>query len=124
MFLQSTSIILVAFSHGKVMYVYKSGYQGQLHFRDEVVKEIGGNYPAAVKSIPKGIKVQLNSHNINDAEKEILDAYRYHEEDSLYRKINKSPYFSIMHDGISKYSVEYNGVYLRGLNENHDQQIR
>ena len=93
MFLQSTSIMLVAFSHGKVMYVYKSGYQGQLHIRDEVVKEIGGNYPAAVKSIPKGIKVQLNSHNINDAEKEILNAYRYHEEDSFIKNSTNHPTF-------------------------------
>ena len=63
--------------------------------------------------------MQLNNHNIHNAERAILDAYRFDEENSVYKQLEQAPYYSIMHDGISKFGVEYNGVYLRGTDANH-----
>ena len=45
-----------------------------------------------------------------------MDAYRYNSPVSLYNDFRKTPYYSIMHDGISKFSHELNGVYMRGIN--------
>lgn len=109
-----------AISEKTIIEMYQSGYEGQLLFRGEVENEMLSKYPAAVKSIPPVVKVQLNSHNIESAENAILAAYKHDDEGSLYRKLEKSPFFSLMHDGISKFSVEYNGVYLRGLDESHN----
>ena len=76
---------------------------------------LSDTYPAA--KIPPVIKVQLNSHNITRAEKAILDAYRYDDEKSIFIKFEKTPYYSLMHDGISKFGHELNGVYMRGIDD-------
>ena len=106
-----------ALSHTAILENYESGYQGQLLFRKDSMAHLSKYFPAA--TIPGVVKVQLNEHNINDAERVILDTYRYDEEDSLYRKLDKSPFYSIMHDGISKFSTEYNGVVLPGIDKDH-----
>ena len=65
-------------------------------------------------------QIALNNHNISQVERAILDAYRYHTPGSLYDQIKKSPFWGIMHDGISKFCDEFNGVYLRGISkQNH-----
>ena len=73
------------------------------------------NHPNVI--LPPPVEVSLNKHNISQAQTAILDAYRYDQPDSIYKVIQKSPYWSLMHDGISKFSTEYNGVYLRGIND-------
>ena len=68
--------------------------------------------------IPKPVEVSLNKDNICRAQLAILDAYRYDNEESPYQKlIHSSPFWSITHDGISKFHTEYNGVMLRGITE-------
>ena len=62
-------------------------------------------------------KIAWNQHNIRKVEVAILDVYRYHISGSLYNQIKKSAFWGIMHDGISKFYNEFNGVYLHGINE-------
>ena len=76
------------------------------------------NHPNVI--LPPPVEVSLNKHNISQAQTAILDAYRYDQPDSIYKVIQKSPYWSLMHDGISKFSTEYNGVYLRGMNDKNE----
>ena len=52
-------------------------------------------------------------------EKAILDVYKENT-NSPYDKIQKSPYWGIMHDGIAKFSKEFNGVYMRGINDDFE----
>ena len=67
-------------------------------------------------SIPPPVKVQFNEHNIIDVERAILNAYR-NDANSVHAKLKRSPVWSLMHDGISKFTTEYNGVYLKGIDE-------
>ena len=65
-------------------------------------------------------QIALNKHNISQVKRAILDVYHYHTPGSLYEQIKKSPFGGLMHDGISKFCNEFNGVYLRGIDEqNH-----
>ena len=52
-------------------------------------------------------------------ENTILDAY-IAKEGSLYNDMRKSEFWRIMHDGMAKFSNEFNGVYLRCVNINDD----
>ena len=63
------------------------------------------------------VEVAVNRNNISVMEKAILEVHKM-EPNSVYGRIHKSPYRGIMHDGITKYSTELNGVYLRGIDEN------
>ena len=65
-------------------------------------------------------EVCLNNKNINIMEKAILDVYKNKTPGSLYEQIKTSPFWGIMHDDISKFSTEYNGVFLRGIDEGND----
>ena len=67
-------------------------------------------------SIPPPVKVQFNEHNIIDVERAILNAYR-NDANSVHAKLKRSPVWLLMHDGISKFTTEYNGVYLKGIDE-------
>ena len=71
-------------------------------------------------ALPLTVEISLNKHNISQAQTATLDAYRHDQPDSIYKVIQKSPYWSLMHDGISKFSTEYNGVYLRGTNDKNE----
>ena len=77
---------------------------------------VGLNSKQPVVTIPPTVKVQLNEHNIIDAEHAIQNASR-NDANSLHAKLKRSPVWSLMHDGISKFSTEYNGVYLKGADE-------
>ena len=59
----------------------------------------------------------MNSHNLTRAEKAILDVYRHDDKKLILRKFEKTPYYSLMHDGISKFGHELNGVYMRGIDD-------
>lgn len=80
--------------------------------------ELQSNHPKA--ALPPPVEISLNKHNIKHAQTAILDAYRYDQEDSIHQVVKKSPYWSLMHDGISKFSTEYNGVYVRGIDESNE----
>ena len=56
----------------------------------------------------------LDKNNIK-YEKAILKAYKKNP-DSKYSIIKKAPYWDIMHDGIQKFSIEYNGKFLQTIN--------
>ena len=83
--------------------MYQCGYEGQLAYYKDANVYLSDTYPAA--KIPPVIKVQLNSHNITGAEKAVLDVYKYDD------------YYSLMHDGISKFGHELNWVYVRGIDD-------
>ena len=59
----------------------------------------------------------VNKKNIDLMEKSILTAYRS-DNDSLYKQMEKSKFLGLMYDGISKFSHEFNGVYLRRVDDN------
>ena len=61
------------------------------------------------------VEASGNKNNISIMERAILDAY-VGKDDSLFSLPKKSPFWGIMHDGIVKFSTEYNGVFLRGVN--------
>ena len=67
-------------------------------------------------SIPPPFKVQLNEHNIIDAERPILNAYR-NDANSLHAKLKQFPVWLLMHDDISKFSTEYKGIYLKDIDK-------
>ena len=90
-----------AISHKTTIEMYGCGYEGQLAYYEDVKEYLSDTYPAA--EIHRVIKVQLNSQNITRAEKVILDAYRYVDEKSIFRKFKKTPYYTLIHDGISKF---------------------
>ena len=61
------------------------------------------------------VEVAVTKNNINDLEKSILDVFK-NSDGTLYDLIKKSDYWGIMHDGISKFTNDYNGVFLRRVN--------
>ena len=93
--------------------MYECSYEGQLAYHEDTKVYLSATYPAA--KIPPVIKVQLNSHNTTRAEKAILDAYRYNDEILIFRKFEKTPYYSFMHDEISKFGHELDGMCLREI---------
>ena len=97
---------------------YEAAISGiQLHY--EYYKTyLGTAYPGAL--IPAPVKLALNTHNINDVQRAILDAYRFDEKTSICETMRKSPFWSLMHDGISKFGTEFNGVCLRGIDDEYD----
>ena len=54
----------------------------------------------------------LNKNNIHTWQKAILDVYKS-KKNSLFSAIADSPYWGIMHDGISMFNTEFIGVYMR-----------
>ena len=100
-------------SQRAVIQNYEKAYEGLLSYHDFPVGLIG-KQPGV--SVPPPVKVQLNEHNIIDAERAILNAYM-NDANSLHAKLKRSPVWSLMHDSISKFSTEYSGVYLKGIGE-------
>ena len=92
---------------------YETAYEGLLSYHDFSVGLIG-KQPGV--SIPPPVKVQLNEYNIIDAERAILNVYR-NDAKSLHAKLKRSPVWLLMHDDISKFSTEYNRVYLKCIDE-------
>ena len=72
------------------------------------------------KELSSPPQATINKHNTDEIEKATLDAYRYHKEGSLFETMRNSPFWGIMHDGISKFSKEFNGVFLRGINAENE----
>ena len=54
-------------------------------------------------------QIALNLHNTSQVERAILDEYHYHTPGSLYDQTKKSPFWGIMYDGISKFSMNLMG---------------
>ena len=96
---------------------YVSGFEGMNTHYEHISEFVKSSHQQVTLS--PLVKVSLNSHNIIKAEIAILDAYKHDEPDYLYKKIHQSPFYSLMHDGISKFGAEYNGVYLRGITSDH-----
>ena len=71
---------------------------------------------SSVSQLAPPPEVAINKNNITQIEKAILDVYVNHTPGSLFDQIKKSPYWGLMHDGITKFTTEFNGVYLRGIN--------
>ena len=70
------------------------------------------------KSVPPPRKIKLNSHNINSVQSAILEAYKGVKSDANpFMALNGhyGRFYSIMHDGIQKFSMELNGVFIRAL---------
>ena len=70
------------------------------------------------KSFPPSRKIKLNSHSINSVQSAILEAYKGVKSDANpFMALNGhyGRFYSIMHDGIQKFSMELNGVFIRAL---------
>ena len=93
--------------------IYKTSYHG-----------IYDHYPiqkAALEALNTGKDVTIppppgysaDKNNIHDWENCILEACKT-DEKSIYCILKKSPYWGFMYDGITKYNMEFNGIYLKG----------
>lgn len=68
-------------------------------------------------------KVKLNKNNISQVQSAILESYKQSSvEGNPYVELNKhyGKYYSIMHDGIQKYSRELNGSMVRTVSSSYD----
>ena len=64
-------------------------------------------------ALPQILEVTITKNNISRAQLAILEGYKA-SPNSIYTQHKSSPFWSITHDGISKFGTEYNGVVLRG----------
>ena len=105
-------------SQNSIIENYNSGFEGMHTYYGHVSGFVRSNHPQV--AIPPPIKVTLNAHNIIKSQKVILDSYRYDEPMSVFKTFEQTPFYSLMHDGISKFGVDYNGDYLRGINSDQE----
>ena len=59
------------------------------------------------------LEVAVNKNNITNIENALLETYKYSTPGSLYDVRRKSTYWSLMHDGISKFRHNLNGFFVR-----------
>ena len=93
-------------------------FLGIKSYHKYALENVQSNHPNV--ALPPPVEISLNKHNISQAQTAILDAYRYDQPDSIYKVVQKSSYWSLMHDRISKFTTEYNGDYLRGINDKNE----
>ena len=93
-------------------------FLGIKSYHKYALENVQSNHPNVTLRPP--VEISLNKHNISQAQTAILDAYRYDQPDSIYKVVQKSPYWSLMHDRIRKFTTEYNGDYLRGINDKNE----
>ena len=65
--------------------------------------------------IPPPLEVALSKNNISRVQVAVLDGYRYESNNRIYQELQKSPFWSLYHDNISKFNKEYNGIMVRGI---------
>ena len=82
--------------------MYNTAYQG-----------IRDHYEIMNEELAPLPQCALNKSSTHTWEKEILDVYKS-EKNSLFSVIADSLHWTLMHDGISKFNTEFNGVYIRG----------
>ena len=103
-------------SESTIIAMYNTAYRGICNHhlvQEESYKELFG-LPKE-KTIMAPQQSCLDKNNIIKYEKAILKAYKKNP-DSKYSIIKKAPYWSIMHDGIQKFSIEYKGMLLQTIN--------
>ena len=59
-------------------------------------------------------------NNVGKVKKAILNEYHHDTPELPYRTIKASSYWGFMHDGISKFGKEFNGLYIRGIDESYE----
>ena len=91
---------------------YQTALSGMMYYYTKAKQLLETSCPDA--TVPSPVTLQLNTHNIVDVQKAILDTFRYEVEDNVCGIIRRSPFWSLMHDGITKFHTEYNGVCLHG----------
>ena len=100
-------------SEASVIKQYDISFRGVLDHYQIQQNDISDRYREEDSNI-KILKPQqrcLDKNNIVKYEKSILKAYT-DDPESLYSTVRKAKYWSIMHDGIQKFSVEYNGIFI------------
>ena len=85
------------------------------HYHEFVTNAKGSNAEHAPP-----VEVVINNNNVREVEKVILHAYHHDTPESPYRTIKTSPYWGFMHDGISKFGKEFNGLYIHEIDENYE----
>ena len=65
--------------------------------------------------IPPPLEVALSKNNISRVQVAVLDGYRYESNNRIYQELQKSPFWSLYHDNISKFNKEYNGIMVRDI---------
>ena len=106
------------FSSNAVIDNYETAMVGMKSYHKFISEVVKTNHPQVALPVP--VKVALNNRNINAVRKSILNSYRYDDEESLDAQIRASPFWSIMHDGITKFNTGFNGVFLRCINEDSE----
>ena len=102
-------------SESTTIELYETAYRGIYdHYivQAEAFEQMRGGTSATTLATPQ--KCSLNKNNIEVWERNILEAYEA-STDSKYSIIKKSTFWGIMHDGIQKFVVEYNGMYIQAV---------
>ena len=105
-------------SNASAILHYKTGVSGAKHFylkSKEILHRSG-----SILTFPPPVELMLNKRNIADVQRAILDTFRYDDDNNVCGMMKNSPFWSLMHDGISKFHAEFNGVALRGLDDKND----
>ena len=68
-------------------------------------------------------EIAINRNNITKVERAILEVHK-RDEESLFSIIEQSPFWGIMHDGITKFQKEFNGVAVLGIRTRGDANAR
>ena len=63
------------------------------------------------------VEIAIKKSNVGDIEKAILDVYQKDTPELPYKIIEASPFWGLMHDGISKFGMEDNGSFICGIDK-------
>ena len=69
------------------------------------------------------VEIAIKKSNVGDIEKTILDVYQKDTPELPYKIIEASPFWGLMHDGISKFGREYNGSFICGIDKNYEESM-
>ena len=95
-------------SNSSVIEMYETAYHGILNHHSVMkacTKEFGG------KMLAPPPQCALNLY-----EKGIVEAYKFHP-NSLCSKLTCSTYWGLMHDGMTTFGMEFNGIFLREVDK-------
>ena len=66
------------------------------------------------------LQLPLINKNVAEVEKAILNAYNYDTPELPHRTLKASLYWGFMHDGISNFGKEFNGLYKCQIDESYE----
>ena len=106
-------------SQQAILHMYQVGLNGMKWWHEYLMSSNAVSIDGGKKISPP-LEVAVNKNNIIKVEETLLNTYRYDTPDSLYDVARKSPFWSFMHDGISKFGNNLNGFYVRVIDQDYN----